>query len=363
MRLSAHGCEVSTTSPNAIARRSRIVTRRSAPWIERANSALSLLVLSEKRGSVSSTRAMCSSKRVPRVRMRGLRWPPAKSGFEVRGERLRLCRAQTPCGACRLERQHGEAKALAATLIPVRVIAGLEANERAVAEARAILSAGATRITLLGDATGISIDGKPLATGERILTQETRIRFGDAELVVTPPTGTASAEEALASALAKQRAAFNELGVADLAAARARNEDARDATSELRAIEARIEATTPADESVGLVSGADALKLFVAGIAEEEDAEGRDLPNIACLTKAVEAADTAMARAEGAQDSAIEALRRIEQEDAPLAAAEAGATSDLTNAQAHIETVEARSEFATLAPTAFVRARTQPRRW
>ena len=276
----------------------------------------------------------------------------------IAGEnRLRVTRQKVAVAAARkrhaelveLERRHGEAKALAATSIPAEMMAGLEANERAVAEARAILSVGATRITLQGDATGISIDGMPWATSERILTRETRIRFGAAELVLSPPAGTESAEQALASALAKQQAAFDELGVANLAAARAHNDDARDAASELRAIDARIEANTPADETVGLVSGADALKLFVAGIAEEDGAEAGDLPDIACLSKAVEAADSAMAQAEGTQDSAIEALRRIEQEEAPLAAAEAGATSDLTNAQAQIEMVEVRSEFPTLA--------------
>ena len=255
-----------------------------------------------------------------------------------------------------LERQLGEAKALAATSIPAKMIAGLEANDRRVAEARAILAAGAIRIRLMGDAAGISIDGKPMLPGERTLTSETHIRVGDAELVVTPPAGTASAEEALSSALAKQKAALDELGVDDLVAARTRNDAARDAASELRVIEARIEAATPLDETVGLASGADALKLFIAGIVGEEEAEEGDLPDIDALAKAVETADTVMARAEGAQDSAIEALRRAEQEDAPLAIGEAGAMSDLTNARAQIETIEARPEFSTLTAD-LVRAR------
>jgi uncharacterized protein YhaN len=248
-----------------------------------------------------------------------------------------------------LERQYREAKALSATAIAVKLIASLESNERAVATARATLNAGATRITLVGSAAGVTLDGAPMLIGERTLTHEARIRLGEAELIVSPPTSAASAEETLASALQKQRDALQELGVNDLAGARARNDFARDAAAELRTLEARIAAATPADAAVDLAAGADALKLFVTGLTDDEESVQGETLDLSALVKAMEDADTALARAEGAHDSAIEALQSVEAEDAPLAAAEGGAASDMAHASALIEAIEKRAEWASLA--------------
>ncbi len=234
----------------------------------------------------------------------------------------------------------------------------LETNERVLAEARAAQSAGATRVVLTGETAGILLDGEPVTPGELTLTGNSYFRFGEAELVVMPPAGAASAEEALSSALTKQRSALAEMGVADLTAARSRNDAARDAASELRTIAARIEAATPADENIGLAAGADALKLFIVELVDDGEPVEGDLPDIAVLTKALEAADTALARAEGAQDSALTALRRAEEEDAPLAAAEAGAASDLANAAGQKTAIESRPEFPGLT-AALARAREQ----
>lgn len=305
-------------------------------------------VLADAKQKVANARAALELARTGRQN--------ARAALAAGQERLRLARrlAATVTAGKRhsellaLERQHRDAKAIAATAIASKLIALLEANDRAVAEARAILKAGATRITLSGPPTDITIDGEPMPVGERTLTREARIRFGEAELIVSPPVAVASSEEALASALRKQGAALEELGVEDLVAARARNDAARDAAAELRTLEARIEAVTPADDTIGLAAGAEALKLFVAELSEGEHRWEDDLPNIAVLTKTMEEAETALARGEGRQDSAIEALRRAEEEDAPLATAEAGATSDLAHAIASIEAIEARPEWISL---------------
>jgi DNA repair exonuclease SbcCD ATPase subunit len=63
----------------------------------------------------------------------------------------------------------------------------------------------------------------------------------------------------------------------------------------------------------------------------------------------METADSAAARAEGAQDSAIEALRRAEQEETPLATEEARAKSDVANVVSALEAIERRPEWTTLA--------------
>ena len=146
------------------------------------------------------------------------------------------------------------------------------------------------------------------------------------------------------------------MGFADLAAARARNEAARDAAAELRTIAARIEALTPADEIIQLAAGAEPLKLLVTELQDEFGVVDVAIPNIAGLTQALDAADTKLARAEGTHDSAIEALRRVEGEDAPLAALEAGAVSDQANGVSVVEVIEARAEWATI-DAALARAR------
>lgn len=290
----------------------------------------------------------------------------ARSALSAGEDRARAMRRKTGIAAARkrhaelieLERLQVEAKALVATLISTKAIALLEANERAVAEARALRRAGATRIALSGVSDGILINGEPVSVGERTLTGETHIRMGNAELVVFPPAGAASAEEALSSALKRQQSALDDLALTDLAEARARNDTARDAASELRTIAARIEASTPADGHVGLAAGAAALKLFIVELGHDSVAPEGDAPNIAALSKAMESADSALARAEGAHDSAVDALRRAEEEDAPLATAEARAGSDLANAKAQIDTMESRPDFTSLAAD-LLRAREQ----
>lgn len=272
-------------------------------------------------------------------------------------ERLLAARRRVGLAAARdrhtelaeLERRRTESQAIVGILILPDALAALEASDRAVAEARALLGAGATRIELIGEPAGLTIDGEPLAPGERILTRQARISFGAATLVVTPPAGTASAQEEYSSAQACHQAALDELGVEDLAAARARNDAARDALNDVRMIDARIEAITPADETIGLASGPAALKLLVETTKDVPEAESDDAPDADALRQAAEAADTDLARAQGVQDSAIEELRRVEQEDGALAAAEAGAMSDLANASADVEALKGKPDIENLA--------------
>ncbi|UNC16587.1 hypothetical protein FE249_20690 (plasmid) [Acidiphilium multivorum] len=280
----------------------------------------------------------------------------ARSALTAGEERVRLSRRLAAITFARrrheellaLEKQHRDAEVLAATAISAKLITALEEHDRAVAEAQAIVNAGATRITLSGQVEGITLDGQPMSIGEWALTRTAHIRFGAAELIVTPPAAAASAEETLASALRKRKTALEELGVEDLAAARTRNEAARDAAAELRILKARIAAVTPADDVLALTAGADALKLFMSELEEAPGQDDNASPDIPKLTEALETADANLARAEGVLDSAIEALRRAEEEDAPLATTEAGAVSDLANATSMIKTIEARPEWVTL---------------
>ena len=73
---------------------------------------------------------------------------------------------------------------------------------------------------------------------------------------------------------------------------------ARDAAADLRTLEARIDAASPADDALQLAAGSAALKLFVAELGTEDAAGEEELPDIAALAKAMETADSAAARAE-----------------------------------------------------------------
>ncbi|MBN8499525.1 MAG: hypothetical protein J0M19_00005, partial [Sphingomonadales bacterium] len=112
--------------------------------------------------------------------------------------------------------------------------------------------------------------------------------------------------------------------------------------------QARIDAATPADDRLSLAAGANALKALIAGAPQHDDADDGEPPDIGALRAAADAADDAVARAEGAQESAMAALRQAEDEHSPLATREAELRSDLTHATAQIQDIEGREEFATL---------------
>lgn len=249
----------------------------------------------------------------------------------------------------KLEQSLDDARQTAATLVPAETIERLEAHERAIAKAEAELAAGATHIALIGETGTITIDGEPMLAGERVLTRETRIGVGDdAVLVIRPPATSGSAEAILAAAVEQRRSALEELAVDSLAAARARNDAAREAAAEVKSLVARIEALTPADSSLGIAAGPEALKLFVSmcDVPAAEDGEGET--DIDALRAALEEAETALARAEGRQESALEALSEVEGRDKLVASEEAGANSDLQNASRQVEENEARPRFQEL---------------
>lgn len=182
-----------------------------------------------------------------------------------------------------------------------------------------------------------------------MLSRETRIRLGDAELIIRPPVGLQGAETALANATDDLNSALAEHGVESVAAARDRNEAARDAVANLRTLEARIAGITPAVTLLDVEAGASALKLFIAGLREGAEGEGSgEEPDVEALTIASREADIALAKAEGVDAVASEQLREVEARNAPLMVQEAGAERDALNVAAQLATLEAKSEVASL---------------
>ncbi len=250
-----------------------------------------------------------------------------------------------------LEQRLSIANATSATMISSDRISRLEKGERSIAEARAKLAAGATTIELVGSAPDVRIDGKPVTTDRRVLTHETRVSLGSgAELIIRPPASAGSAELGLKEAIARQDEALTELGVESIAGARQRNDTARDAAGEVKTLSAQLDASAPADPELGLAAGVAALKLLLTGLLSEAEGENDDeAPPIRAFANAVDVAETVLARAEGAQESAATALALIEEQERPLAATEAGAASDLQNAMNQLGQIETGQGFANLA--------------
>ncbi len=248
-----------------------------------------------------------------------------------------------------LEAEYEATRQLATAVIPATVIKTLEERERAVDKARAAVDAGATRIEFAGDLSGLTIDGSAAELGDRMLSRETRIRLGAAELIIRPPVVLQGAETVLTNVISDLNAGLAEHGAASVAAARVRNEAARDAVANLRTLEARIAGITPAVTLLGIEAGAPALKLFIAGLQEGAEGEGSsEGPDVEALTIAAGEADTALARAEGVDAVASDQLRELEARNAPLMVQEAGAERDALNAAAQLAALEAKPEVASL---------------
>jgi AAA domain len=250
-----------------------------------------------------------------------------------------------------LENECEAARTLGGTVLTSAVLKALEEKERAVDKARAALEAGATRIEFVGDVSGLTVDGAGAEPGSRTLSRETRIRLGDAELIVRPPVGTQNAEAALANATEDLTTALAEHGVTSVAGARARNQAARDAIANLRTLEAQITGITPASVLLGIEAGAAPLKLFIGGLDESAEGEGSDDPtnDVENLGIAVSEADTEHAKAEGVDEAASERLRVLEARNAPLMVLETGAERDVVNAEAQLAVMEGNPAVGNLA--------------
>lgn len=193
---------------------------------------------------------------------------------------------------------------------------------------------------------GRSLGNNPFPT-EGQKTHKDKLHAVEGGAIVTPPASANSASQTLEIALSNQLLAFKECKVENTAAARLRNDAARDASANIRTLEARMQALTPADPVIDLLAGVEALKLFVAGL-DDDVSSVAEIPDLTVITKTMNDAEDRQATAEGLQESAVEALRQVEAEDAPLAISVAGAESDLSNLIANVKAIELHPEFETL---------------
>ena len=251
-----------------------------------------------------------------------------------------------------LDTQCTSAREIRDAAIPAKKLKALEDRERTIVELRAEVDAGSTQIEYRGKGVAASLNGDPWSDGLRTLTEETIIGLpGGAELIIRPPKGTASAKLDLAARLEKQREALLEFGLTSVVDARTRNEASRDATVELRALEAKLEGEAPGNDVIGLAAGQEALKAFLARIySTEEEAPmvKATLPNVRALKDALDAVHASVTKVEAKQDKALNALQQAEGREKPLARAEAGAESTLQSVKAQKARIQEQPEFPDL---------------
>lgn len=194
--------------------------------------------------------------------------------------------------------------------------------ELAAIQARARFEAGAVKVdVLLGEGASLRIDGVTTDVTSVDVLKTTRFELGDAgSLVVRPPQGSGQSIEAdLAAATEKLASALRSLGIKSHAEGVARNERAAAAGRELKALRTQIASACPADPTIGLAAGADALRAFVAELGDITNAVA-PTDDIDTLEKAVIDAKLAEATASGKREDGRTALSKAE---SALATAEA----------------------------------------
>ncbi|AKH44311.1 hypothetical protein FHS61_002953 [Altererythrobacter atlanticus] len=270
-----------------------------------------------------------------------------------RRERADIERArQRHAGLLKLEEQRAQFARIARTAVPASAFTDLERIEAAIDQERAVLQAGGVRIAFSGSAN-VTLDGENLAEGETTLTREARIALADgSEIRIHPPANLAGAEYRLEDARARHAALLEELQAGSLAELRSRDRAARDAAVELQGIGKQIEALTAADETLGIAAGAEALKLFIAELPEGADPaeeDGGKTPPLPELQQALEESETALARAEEFNQSALDELRTAEKDEMAGSVRTSQAEGEFARGQRDLAEIEALAEFATLA--------------
>lgn len=250
----------------------------------------------------------------------------ASAFSRVAGERRAIDRRNALLDMEARERVLAEA---AMATIAADDLAELARLERSAIEARARFDAGTVKVDLdLRRGVVLRIDGKlSESTSVDVLTP-TRFEIGDSgSMVVHPPQGTGRSIEAdLVAASDQLAAALRSRGLESHAAGIARNERAAAAQRELRTLRAQIAAACPADPTIGLGAGADALRAFVATLGDAVTDVAPPADDLDALERSLSDAKLAEAAATGVHEASRTALGRSEQ-DLATAMAEVAAAS------------------------------------
>lgn len=214
-----------------------------------------------------------------------------------------------------LEGRERDLVAESAGMIEKPALDDLAKLERKEIEALARFEAGTVKVELdLAEGVPVRIDGQEASVSSVNVLAVTRFEIGGVGAVtVTPPQGSGRSIDAdLAAAQDELAAVRRTLGVASHSEGIARNERAASAQRELTAVRAQIAAGCPGDPTIGLVSGADALRAFVAGLGDTVANATAPTDDVQALEKLFADAKLAEAAAAGQHDDARVALSKAE---------------------------------------------------
>jgi hypothetical protein len=240
----------------------------------------------------------------------------------------------------------------ASATIDTEELAELARFERAAIEARARFEAGTVKVDLdLASGVELRIDDQLSESASVNVLSTTRFEIGDAgSLVVHPPQGTGRSIEAdLAAANDQLAASLRSLGLESHARGIARNERAAAAERELKTLRVQIAAACPADPTIGLAAGADALRALVAALDDASTDVTAPDNDLDALEQSHSEAKLAEATAIGEHDESRNALTRSETDLATAMAEFAGASRDVAAATEALTSVLDNGDRATLA--------------
>ena len=189
--------------------------------------------------------------------------------------RERLTRLDT------LEDELAEQQRIADGAIPTEKLESLARLDKAVVEARAVVSAGAVRVEVVSlDGTLVTLDGQPASGAAHEVTATTVIEVGHHATVRVVPPGTGSAAAELKAAESALAAGLSQLGVASYADAVARSNDAKSAGEAVKGLKRQVDTLCVADPVIELAAGEVPLRALLSTRTTDTAQEGApvDLP-------------------------------------------------------------------------------------
>lgn len=239
----------------------------------------------------------------------------------------------------------------AADTIDIDDLNQLARFERAAVEARARFEAGTVKVDIdLANGVELRIDGQSGAPASVDVLTTTRFEIADAgSLVVHPPQGIGRSIEAdLAAANDQFAASLRSLGLESHAAGIARKERAAAAERELNTLRQQIAAACPADPTIGLPAGADALRAFVAELGSTDTDVALPSNDLDALEQSLSESKLAEASLMGLHEESRAVLAKSEKDLATALAEFAGASREVETASEALTNILEEGDRATL---------------
>ncbi len=235
-----------------------------------------------------------------------------------------------------LESELADQERTAGQVIAPKELQQLAALDKAVVEARAVVSAGAVRVEISSrDGTPVRVAGEQAGDGTREITSATLIEVGEHAVIRVIPSGVGSAAAQLTVAQNALATALTRHGVASYADAVARSDAGKAAGQAVAALKRQIGTLCTADPAIGLAAGAAALRTLVSNAAPSEVGEGPPV-DLAGAEAEFSRCSEAERAASGRHDAAMIKLRAVEDAARTLGIALAGAERDLANAKVQL---------------------------